>query len=518
MSWTAELLHLFRRDLRRTIWPLLSYVATLLLAVATATEVLGTAQGMLLAVGQVVVFLAPLLVALTVLADSTIRVDAFWAVQPIRTSVVIASKLLFVLLLLAMCAAAILVALSAWQLRVVPPDAVSGAAFANFALLLLGTAIIATACTSLTAVGLLLVVMFALALVIGLSVATAQLELTRTVWATTSSLMAVGGTMLFALAYRQPRWSAARRGTMLISGIGVMLVPVLTLGEQTKGRTVERIGTVTEHVALRMPLDRQPECARNRVIVPVEITSPPTWRVELMRPSVVLTLVDGTKVSLSSERWMASSGIWGPMIPGALSSIEGVSDAGSMATRVRRSDIAFELSRDRSIRICGRVANATLLVQMRASSAAELMRVDLGAGGNVSVPGYRAQIESAEVSDTSVAIDVRVSMLGSVMAGRRYDLASLDFALLHGDQRRLVRLYDYQDSDRANIGVLPGLRYMSNRLRLQRYRPDALRSLDLRAWRDSAVLLVIAPLWQTNGERVISATIAGASGSTTDSR
>jgi len=94
MTWTAELVHLFRRDLRRTLWPLLGYVGAVLIAIAIGTETLGAGGRMIASIGQSVILIAPVLVAMTVLADSTMRVDAFWAVQPVRTSAVIASKLL----------------------------------------------------------------------------------------------------------------------------------------------------------------------------------------------------------------------------------------------------------------------------------------------------------------------------------------------------------------------------------------------------------------------------------------
>ena len=506
MSWTAELLHLFLRDLRRTIWPLMGYVAALSLAVATATESLGSSSRMVASVGQTVLLLAPLLVAMTVVADSTMRVDAFWAAQPIRPSVMIGSKLLYVLMLLGMCGVAILVSLSAWQLQIVSADAISGASFAYFGLLLLGTAVMATACTSMTAVGLLLGVTFALTLGGTLLITSAERALTRGMWTALACVMAAGGALMFARAYRQRGWSTVRRGATLLSGVGVMLVPALTAGESMPEPTFGTPDGAPARVVLRIPLAEQPECDAGRVTLPVEFASPPSWRVEMMRPSVVLTLVDGSSVTLSSDRWMASAGIWGPMIPGAAARIEGGADADAVSTRVRRTGIAFDLTRDNSTRVCGRVAGATLRVQMRASSAAELMRIDLGASGIVSAPGYRAAIESAQVSDTGVAIEVRVAMLGSAMAGRRFDLANLDFALLHRDQRRLLRLYDYESTDRSSMGVLPGLRHMSSTLRLQRYRADAERPSDLSSWRDSAVLLVIAPVWQAFGERVVSAT------------
>jgi hypothetical protein len=180
--------------------------------------------------------------------------------------------------------------------------------------------------------------------------------------------------------------------------------------------------------------------------------------------------------------------------------------------------MAFEVSRDVAMRICGHVASATLRVQMRASSAAELMRVSLDAPGTVSVPGYRARVESAQVSDTGVAIDVRVAMLGDAMAGRQIDLANLDFALLRRDRESLLRLSADESADRVNVTVLPGLRYVSSRLRLQRYRSGEKRPPDLRSWRDSAVLLVIAPVWQATGERVVTATMPVAVAGTATSR
>ncbi len=518
MSWTAEVLHLLRRELRRTTWPLVAYIATLLLAVGTATEVLRPIPSLLFAVGQLVMLLASLLVATTVLADSTQRVDAFWATQPIRASAVIASKLLFLLLLLTMCAMAILVALTGWQLRVVSADAVAGASFTYFAILLLGTAVLATACSSLTAVGLLLGVTFALTLGGTLAMGGAHRALTLPMWATVTCLMAAGSGVLFARAYLQPKWSVARRGMLLFSGVSVVVVPALTLGEQTQVPTPEVSDSAVQSVALRMPLVSQPECAAGRVTLPVEVASPPTWRVELMRPSVVLTLIDGSLQTLSSERWMASAGIWGPMIPGTAPRADGASDPDSMTTRVRRTDIAFDLSRSAATRVCGRVASAMLRIQVRTSFGAELMRVDLGSVETVPAPGYRVTIESAQVSDTGVAIDVRVAMLGSAMAGRRNDIANLDFALLHRGQKRLLALHEYESKDVASMTVLPGLRHMSGIVRLERFRSGAARPRDLQSWRDSAALLVIAPAWQAAGERVVSAMVPIATGGTAASR
>jgi len=518
MSWPAELLHVFRRDLRRTRWPLLGYLGALLIAIAIVTETL-VPSGRIIVGGQTVMLLAPLLVAMTVLADSTMRVDAFWAVQPLRRSVVIASKLLYILLVLAMCAVAILVLLSGWHLQLVSANVVSAASLTGFALALLGTALIATACANLVTVGLVLGVTVALVLA-GTMVllGNAAHDIGIGAWATITGVMAVGGAVLFAGAYRQVRWSFIRRGVMMFSGVGLVSVPALTLGEHGAEPTAVITDSAAQRVAVRVPLARQLECAGDRVTVPVEITSPSTWRVELMRPRVELTLVDGTRATMSSDRWMAMAGLWGPMVPGTASRFESGDGNNRMATRVRRTDMAFEVSRDVAMRICGHVASATLRVQMRASSAAELMRVSLDAPGTVSVPGYRARVESVQVSDTGVAIDVRVAMLGDAMAARQIDLANLDFALLRRDRESLLRLSADESADRVNVTVLPGLRYVSSRLRLQRYRSGEKRPPDLRSWRDSAVLLVIAPVWQATGERVVTATMPVSVAGTATSR
>ncbi len=518
MTWPAELMHLLRRDLRRTIWPLALYVVVLLLTVAMATEMLlpssrlvGTivpGLRIVATVGQTVMLLAPLLVAMVVLADSAMRVDAFWVVQPLHTSVVIVSKLLYVIFLLVVCGSAILVVLSAWQLDFHTANAVSFASFASFAVLLLGTALIATASESLVTVGLVLggavaVTVAGTLLLLG----NARYEIGIRTWTLMTCIIALGAAALFVRAYRRVRWSLTRRGLVMISGVGLVSVPAITLVERSAEPTAVMTDSTAQRVAIRVPLVQQLECSGDRVIVPVEITSPNTWRVELMRPRVELTLVDGTREALSSDRWMAMAGLWGPMVPDTVSNFERSTASNRAATRVRRTDMAFEVSRDVAMRICGHVASATLRVQMRASSAAELMRVSLDARGTVSVPGYRARVESVQVSDTGAVIDVRVAMLGDAMAGRRYNLDNLDFALLHRDQRTLLRLSDDESTESVNVGVLPGLRLMSNRLRLQRYRSDEKRPPDLRSWRDSAVLLVIAPVWQATGERVVTATM-----------
>jgi len=330
-------------------------------------------------------------------------------------------------------------------------------------------------------------------------------------------VMAIVGAVLFARAYGRVRWSFARRGLMMLSGVGLVSVPAVTLSEQGAEPTAVITDSAASRVVIRVPLVKQLACEGNRVIVPVEITSPSTWRVELMRPRVELTLLDGTRESLSSDRWMAMAGLWGPMLPDTASGFDGGDASIRAATRVRRTDMAFDVSRNVATRLCGHVASATLRVQMRASSAAELMRISLDAPGTVSVPGYRARLESGQVSDTGVAINIRVAMLGDAMAGRRNDLTNLDFALLHGDQRTLLRLTDDESTDRVNVGVLPGLRLMSSRLRLQRYRSDEKYPPDLQSWRDSAVLLVIAPVWQATGERVVTATMPVAVASTATS-
>jgi len=515
MTWPAELLHLFRRDLRRTMWPLLLYVAVLTLAVAKAAEMRGVMVGATAPVGQLVMLLAPLLVAMTILADSATRVDAFWAVQPLRTSVVIASKLLYIALVSALCTAAVFVALTQWQLQATPASVVATVVLAMLILVLLGTAVVTAACASHAMVGLVLCAAFALTVVGALRLTSVLRELPLSVWWAATLLLTIGAAAFLATSYRQRRWSGTKRAAAMISGVAVILFAALTSDTRAPHSTLLMTDSASSRVVLRVALSTQPGCTNDRLTVPLEIAAPTSWRVELMHPDVAVTLMDGSRVTLESERWMAAVGVWGPMLPETGAPVIDDGSAVTAQTRVRRTDIEFEMPRGMSARVCGRVEHVDLRVHMRTASASELMRVPLTGARTIAAPGYRARVDAVNIADSDLTISARVSMLTGTTEDRRMDLDGLDYALLHPGRGDVVRLHDDDDDRRSNTNVLPGLRHMSNQLRLQIYRSDTVRPRDLRSWGDSAVLLVIAPVWHSSETRSVRAAVATTNSATT---
>lgn len=92
MTWTAEVAHIMRKDLRELRLVIAGYASVLVLATANALGWFGTHTfegGMLIVVG-----LGMLLLASFVQSDSPTRPDAFWAAHPHRPSAVMASKLM----------------------------------------------------------------------------------------------------------------------------------------------------------------------------------------------------------------------------------------------------------------------------------------------------------------------------------------------------------------------------------------------------------------------------------------
>ncbi len=532
MNWPAELWHQWRRDVRRTGWLLLVYVFLLALAVATAAQ-LGTVFSGLIPVGQAVMLLMPLLVALTIHADSAVRVDAFWAVQPFRTSVLVASKLLYTLMLVVLWAVAVGVVLSEWRLLSVPAAADLGIAdmFAALVMLLLGTALVTAACPNLATVGVVLSGTVALSVVLMLSTLGAAWSITLSQWWVVAVSMSVGAVVLLAQAYRVRTASRVRRGGTITGGVALVLFTSVTMDGRVSGPQAPGGPVDSSAVVLRVPLAGQPECAGGRLIIPLEVASPSAWRVELVRPRLEVSLVDGSQVALSSERWMQSAGIWGPMLP---SSDVGV--AGDLATtRVRRTDIVFDLPRGSTPRVCGHVAGVALRVPMRVATPVEVLRLPLAtssASTSVMASGFRGRLVSAEVTDTTVAIAMRLSMLIGAMTRSGTALQELDFALLHPQQAGVLRLE--ADESRSTVlftsdgsgppvdpnadpfddGVeqwdtraLPGLTVMSNRVRLHPYAADRVRPRDLRSWSTSGFLVVIAPRWHRSEVRTVQSAV-----------
>jgi hypothetical protein len=115
MRWQAQVLHVARKDLRRTRWLVLAYVA----AVALSTIGVVGARGEEMDLGRVLLFLVfgAVVCAMLVQSDSPTRRGAFWTLLPVRPTAVYCAKLLVILMLLLSAAAGHAVALHAYGVR-----------------------------------------------------------------------------------------------------------------------------------------------------------------------------------------------------------------------------------------------------------------------------------------------------------------------------------------------------------------------------------------------------------------
>lgn len=536
MSWCAELWHLFRRDVQRTFWPLLVYVALLVLAVVKASPSVGALSSTPAPLGQAVLLLMPLLIALTVHADSAVRVDAFWAVQPVRTAVVVVSKLLYVLLLLALWAIAVSVVMSNWQLLSAGAAANIGLAdmFVTFALLLLGTALVTAGCSRLASVGVVLGATIAVGVVLTFSTSFPWWAFTEREWSVIAVSMTVGAVLLLTHAYRVRASSRLIRGVTILGGAAVVLFATLTSDARAAELPSFAAPSASAGVVLRVPLAGQPECAQDRLTLPLEVTSPSAWRVELMYPRVEVSLLDGSHLKLSSDRWMQAAGVWGPMVPTADARIVG----DSASTRVRRTDIVFTLPRGGGAQVCGNIVGVALRMPMRVASPREVLRLPLASSATVTTSGYRGRMLAADVTDTTVTMSVELAMLTSAAARGMTSLGELDYALSNPRQAQVVRLsadasyrtvrftadgggerndanvaQSDDGGERLDRSAVPGLTITSSRLRLKPYDSDTKRPRDLRSWRDSAALVLLAPAWQPSEVRTVRSAVPKTSAS-----
>jgi hypothetical protein len=97
MRWRDEVLHVAWKDLRALRWPLLAYVAFVVLG--TAHVVMDGGQSFAPSLARLILFnlLGMLIVAMLVQADSPARPGAFWMTLPLRSGAVVGSKLLIML-------------------------------------------------------------------------------------------------------------------------------------------------------------------------------------------------------------------------------------------------------------------------------------------------------------------------------------------------------------------------------------------------------------------------------------
>jgi hypothetical protein len=115
MTWTQQLLHVLRRDLRHFRWYVAAYAITVALLVARVyrtEESIGFNVSLLL----ILVGLGMFLVAIAIQADPPTAEDAMWRATPLAPSALFAAKLALVVLLLLLGLAGQFVALSAFAL------------------------------------------------------------------------------------------------------------------------------------------------------------------------------------------------------------------------------------------------------------------------------------------------------------------------------------------------------------------------------------------------------------------
>lgn len=117
MTPIAQMLHVARKDLRESSWPIAVYVALVAIGGAHAAGVWPAAR--LLEVPMFLVVIAGMvLVAMLVQSDSPGRVDAFWATRPLQpTAVLLAKMLTAIVVVLGLALVAQAFALSSFDLH-----------------------------------------------------------------------------------------------------------------------------------------------------------------------------------------------------------------------------------------------------------------------------------------------------------------------------------------------------------------------------------------------------------------
>lgn len=502
MTWLQQVRHVFVRDLQRTIGALVLYVALLCVAVARAVEwsdgMHSFQQPMVLFVG----LSAAVIIARVVLADSPTHVTAFWAMQPLQSSAVATSKLFYVLLLLMLCAGAVVLTLTSWDLQALAIDSATIGVFPVTMLLLLGTILIASACVSGTAVGIVAAGVFGLLLVVQVGLGVSQAPVPGSAWWTLALLLTLGLLVLIIRGYGARPSSRLGRGVLLSCGVlSVLFTAFSKPASEPLMRTMPHAAGATSGVSIQVPIMHQPECARGRLVVPVEIGSPSSWRVDMATPSVTLLLTDGASVHAVNRQWQAGVGVWGPMLPAGLQPRNVIAADSTGTRRTRRTGIVFLVPDG----VCGRIATLTLRVRARTASGTEVLRVPLTGQARATSPGYRVHVLDAQMDAERFMITARSSLLGSADRNSDAAMGALDFALYNPSLNEVVLLKGSGAEDAFRAYDLPGLGYMAATQRLKRYDAEAALPHAWATWRDSAVLLVTAPVWREAGSLSASA-------------
>ncbi len=493
MTWTRQVIHVFGRDLRRTWLLLWLYGELLCLCMARALEWPPAMHPAFAPVGWITAGFAVLATVRVVLADDTTRADAFWAVQPLQASVVAASKLMYVLSLLAAYGAAMLVIRSAWALDPVSWGGADGL-YPLLTLVMLGMALATLTVGTMTRVGALVAGTLGLAIVIRFVVDIPPQSMTASVWWTAVTVLAIGCAAFVVRRYRMRETTVLTRGAALGTGVVAMLFPIFGVRSMPGATAVEYDPAHSlDSIALTLPLTTRPACTGGQLEVPIAVGAPLGWRVELMRPTLDVTRHDGGVVSLSAPRWMQLAGGGGPLLP---------TDRDRDRMRVLgidpdipllRTGIVFPVPAADTDGLCGRIARVAMRMWVKTGTGVEVMRVPLRTLSKVAVPGYRAQIVSQMLLDSSVTIRVRLSRVTDDVTPLP-SLGNFSFALLNTSRGEVVGLRDVRVDDATWTSALPGgLRHSGITFDLELYDGRSARIGGLDSWRDRSVLLVTAP-------------------------
>ncbi len=501
MTWTRQVVHVFGRDLRRTWLLLWLYGELLCLTVARALEWTPAMHAALASVGWITAGFAVLATVRVMLADDTTRADAFWAVQPLPASVVAASKLVYVLSLLAAYCVAMLVIRSAWELDPVSWGGADGL-YPVLTLVLLGMALATSTVGTMTSVGALVAGTLGLAIVIRFVVDIPPQSMPASAWWTAVTVLALGCGAFVVRRYRLRETTVLTRSAALGTAVVAMLFPLFGVRSMPGVTACEYDPAHSlDSITLTLPVTKPLTCDGRELTVPIAVGAPLGWRVEMMRPTLSVTRDDGAVVSLSAPRWMQLAGGGGPLLPTDRDrhrmSVLGVEPD----IPLLRTGIVFPVPAADTDGLCGRIARVAMRMWVKTGTGVEVMRVPLRTLGKATVSGYRARVVSRVFMDSSVTIRVHVSRITDDAKGFAV-LGNFSFALLNTARGEVIGLRDVRVDEATWTSALPGgLRHSGLTFDLELYDGRSARIGGLVSWRDSSVLLITAPKEEGRGWR-----------------
>ncbi|MCC7052131.1 MAG: hypothetical protein IT355_02620 [Gemmatimonadaceae bacterium] len=504
MTWMHQVWHVHRRDLRRTWFLLALYAAVLCLAVARALEWPPAMHTALSPVGLIATVLAVLATVRAVHADDTTRADAFWAVVPLQSSAVAASKLLYVLSVVAAYGAATLVIRAAWQLGPIGWDG-AHAMYPVLTLTLLGMALAASVFGTMTSIGAVVSGTLGFAFAGRAIYDLPQKSMAPSLWWSAVTLLVVGCTAFLVRRYHTRETTVLTRGAALGTGALAMLFPVFGLRSMPGEGMVEYDPTHTlDSVSLTLPLTTPPVCEGGRLAVPVSLKGPPVGlRVGLRRPTLDVALDDGStlKLSLSTSSFVPLPDGYGPLLltdrqRSQLRVVGLGPDTGAVTF-----PLEFAVTPADSGRVCGHLERLAIRAWVVTETGVEVMRVPLRNAAGAAAPRNRVRIISQAIRDSSVTIRARLSGVTDDFT-RSPELGFNAYALLNTARGEVVPLTHSRETDPTWTSGLPGgMRHSGITLDFGLQDPQHPRLGGLESWRDGSVLLVTAPRLAGRGWR-----------------